>query len=60
MSQIIDLNHTIEDGMITYTGLPGPKISDHMGREESRSHYAEGISFQIGDGVVSGPSFCDD
>ena len=48
MSQLIDLSHVIEDGMITYSGLPGPVISDHMGREESRSHYADGTSFQIG------------
>ena len=48
MPQFIDLSHTIEDGMITYTGLPGPVISDHMSREEARSHYAEGTSFQIG------------
>ena len=48
MTRYIDLSHTIEDGMITYTGLPGPKIGEHMGREESRAHYAEGTSFQIG------------
>ena len=48
MTRYIDLSHMIEDGMITYTGLPGPVISDHMDREESRSHYAEGTSFQIG------------
>ncbi len=48
MTEFIDLSHTIEDGMVTYTGLPGPVISDHLGREESRSHYAEGTSFQIG------------
>jgi kynurenine formamidase len=48
MSQIIDLSHVIENGMITYAGLPGPVISDHMGRKESRSHYTEGTSFQIG------------
>ena len=48
MTELIDLSHVIEDGMMTYTGLPGPVISDHMGREESRSHYAEGTTFQIG------------
>jgi kynurenine formamidase len=48
MTRYIDLSHTIEDGMMTYTGLPGPVISDHMGRAESRSHYAEGTTFQIG------------
>ncbi len=48
MTQYIDLSHTIEDGMVTYTGLPGPVISDYLGREESRPHYAEGTTFQIG------------
>jgi len=48
MSEIIDLSHPIEDGMITYNGLPGPKIADHLSREASREHYAEGTTFQIG------------
>ncbi|MGD9206033.1 MAG: cyclase family protein [Desulfobacterales bacterium] len=48
MTEFIELSHAIEDGMVTYTGLPGPVISDHMGREESRPHYAEGTTFQIG------------
>ena len=48
MSKFIDLSHVIEDGMITYTGLPGPVISDHMGREDSKSHYSDGTTFQIG------------
>lgn len=48
MSEIIDLSHPIEDGMITYTGLPGPTITDHLSREASRDHYAEGTTFQIG------------
>jgi kynurenine formamidase len=48
MTEFIDLSHVIEDGMMTYTGLPGPVISDHLSREEARSHYAEGTSFQIG------------
>jgi kynurenine formamidase len=34
--------------MITYNGLPGPKISDFLSREQSRSHYAAGTEFQIG------------
>lgn len=48
MSEIIDLSHPIENGMITYSGLPGPKITDHLSREASRGHYAEGTTFQIG------------
>jgi kynurenine formamidase len=48
MTRFIDLSHVIEAGMITYTGLPGPGISDHMSREDSKSHYSDGTTFQIG------------
>lgn len=34
--------------MITYKGLPGPVISDHMTREESRKNYAPDTEFHIG------------
>lgn len=34
--------------MITYPGLPGPVITDHMSWEESHRHYAPGVEFQIG------------
>jgi arylformamidase len=47
-SQLIDLSHTIEDGMITYKGLPAPIICDHLSRMESRQHYAQDTEFQIG------------
>ena len=48
MTQFIDLSHTIEDGMITYQGLPGPVISDHLSRDASAAHYSGGTTFQIG------------
>lgn len=48
MTHFIELSHIIEDGMITYAGLPGPVISDHMSRETSREHYAPETTFQIG------------
>jgi kynurenine formamidase len=48
LSRLIDLSHTIEHGMTTYPGLPGPIICDYLSREASRSHYAEGVEFQIG------------
>jgi len=48
MTQFIELSHIIEDGMITYTGLPGPIIRDYLSREASREHYAAGTTFQIG------------
>ena len=48
MANFIDLSHTIEDGLITYKGLPAPLICDFLSREQSRQHYAEGTEFQIG------------
>ncbi len=30
----VDLSHTIEEGMITYRGLPAPLICDFLSREE--------------------------
>ena len=47
MARLIDLSHPIEHGMITYPGLPGPVISDFLGREASRGHYAGGTTFHI-------------
>lgn len=44
----IDLSHIVEDGMITYKGLPAPIICDFLSREASRANYAEGTEFQIG------------
>lgn len=48
MTTLIDLSHTVEDGMITYKGLPAPIICDYLSREASRRIYAEGTEFQIG------------
>lgn len=46
--RLIELNHVIEDGMLTYKGLPAPVICDHLSRLQSRQIYAEGTEFQIG------------
>lgn len=48
MKRLIDLSHTVENGMITYKGLPAPIICDFLSREASKSHYAEGTTFHIG------------
>lgn len=45
---LIDLSHTIYDGLVTYKGLPAPIICDFLSREASRERYAEGTEFQIG------------
>jgi len=48
LNRLVDCSHPIEDGMTTYPGLPGPRISDHLSREASRGKYAAGTTFQIG------------
>ncbi|MBC6936618.1 MAG: cyclase family protein [Chloroflexi bacterium] len=48
MPTLFDLSHTVEDGLITYKGLPAPIICDYLSREASRAHYAEGTEFHIG------------
>jgi kynurenine formamidase len=45
---LIDVSHVVENGMITYRGLPAPLICDFLSREKSRTLYAEGTEFQIG------------
>ncbi len=46
--KLIDLSHCVEDGMVTYRGLPAPIICDYLSREASRDRYAPGTEFQIG------------
>jgi arylformamidase len=46
--ELIDVCHSVEDGMVTYKGLPSPVITDHLTREASRSVYASGTEFHIG------------
>jgi arylformamidase len=45
--RLVELNHVIRAGMITYPGLPGPSIAPHLTREASRDHYAPGTEFAI-------------
>jgi kynurenine formamidase len=46
--RLVDLSHTIEEGLVTYKGLPAPIICDFLSREDSRQQYAAGTEFQIG------------
>jgi arylformamidase len=46
--RLVDLSHTVQDGMISYKGLPAPLICDFMSREASKKLYDEGTTFQIG------------
>ncbi|MDB5137855.1 MAG: cyclase family protein [Mucilaginibacter sp.] len=45
---LIDLSHVIENGLVTYKGLPAPIICDYLSRENSKKFYEEGTTFQIG------------
>ena len=45
---IVDVSHTIEDGLITYKGLPAPVVCDFLSREASRDHYGPDTEFYIG------------
>ena len=45
--RLVELNHVIIAGMTTYPGLPGPAITPHLTREDSRTHYAPGVEFAI-------------
>jgi kynurenine formamidase len=47
-AEVVDLSHVIEDGMVTYKGLPGPHICDFWERQASAANYEDGSSFQIG------------
>ncbi|HEY6804974.1 MAG TPA: cyclase family protein [Pyrinomonadaceae bacterium] len=45
---LIDLSHSVDNGMITYKGLPAPVITDHLSREASKQLYEAGTEFHIG------------
>ena len=46
--RVIDLSHRIQDGEVTYPGLPAPVIDEFLTREDSRPHYTGGTEFSIG------------
>ncbi|NOT30130.1 MAG: cyclase family protein, partial [Planctomycetes bacterium] len=45
--RFVDLSHVVHDGLVTYPGLPAPRIAEHMDRASSRAHYAPGTEFSI-------------
>ena len=45
--RLIDLSHTIEEGMIAYKGLPAPLVCDFLSHADSRPVYAAGTEFAI-------------
>jgi kynurenine formamidase len=48
MARLVDCSHIIEDGMVTYPGLPGPRIGEYLSRADSRANYEQGTEFHFG------------
>lgn len=46
--RLVDLSHTITDGLETYPGLPAPHVFVHLDRESAQSIYGSGVTFTIG------------
>jgi len=46
--RLVDLSHTVSDGLVTYPGLPAPRISAHLSFEDSHEVYEAGTEFTIG------------
>jgi arylformamidase len=48
LPRFVDLSHPIEEGMITYPGLPGPHVETLLSREDAEAVYGPGVTFHIG------------
>lgn len=49
MGRVIhDLSHPIREGLVTYPGLPVPRISAHLDRDAAEAIYGPGVTFQMG------------
>lgn len=44
---IIDLSHQIAGGMVTYPGLPGPRLRVAVSRAQSAARLEDGVSFEV-------------
>ena len=47
VGRVIDLSHSIREGLVTYPGLPAPVITPYLRREDSRARYAPGTEFAM-------------
>lgn len=46
--RLVDLSHTITEGLATYPGLPTPHIFEHLDRQAAQEIYGAGVTFTIG------------
>ena len=45
--RFVELSHVIREGMVTYPGLPAPRIEPFLTREDSKARYAPGTEFAM-------------
>lgn len=45
--RIVDLSHTIAEGVVTYPGLPAPTFTSYLSRSDSPSRFAPGTEFTL-------------
>lgn len=46
-SRLVDLSHTLREGLVTYPGLPAPTITPFLTRADSVARYAPGTQFAM-------------
>lgn len=46
--RVVDLAHVITEGMVTYPGIPAPRLGSHLTFDESVGAYAPGTEFSMG------------
>ncbi|HBY61777.1 MAG TPA: cyclase, partial [Solibacterales bacterium] len=47
MPRFVDVSHAVEAGMVTYPGLPQPRLETVFDYEESRARYQGEAEFYI-------------
>ena len=47
-TRIIDLSHEVHDGLVTYPGLPSPRVTAFQDHDDQPDLYAVGTTFHIG------------
>ncbi|MFJ4108705.1 cyclase family protein [Oerskovia enterophila] len=46
-ARLVDLSHTVREGLVTYPGLPAPTITPFLTRADSITKYAPGTQFAM-------------
>ena len=52
MKKLLDLSHAIEDGLVTYKGLPAPIICDYLSRNDNKRYEQMFVSHHLKSAVI--------